>query len=145
LLSATNWKLVKLIENQSEVSLKSCQLDDIYVFNSEGWGYMDEGATKCGDPAPVDTTAEPVDTSIVVSRSTIAVADDLQYDESGMRINFNWHVSGDQFELLIRDFGHPDNDPVWQFMEMDARRFVVSGAERRNGKVITYIKEFVAL
>lgn len=146
ILRENNWKLVRLIEKGSEVTLKSCQLDDVYVFNIEGWGYMDEGATKCGEPVvtPIDTNNN-VDTSIVVSRSTISVADDLQYDESGMRINFNWSVSGDQRQLHITDYGHPDNDPVWEFMEMDAKRFVVSGAEKRNGEVITYIKEFVAL
>lgn len=149
MLREKNWKLVRLVEKGSEVSLKSCQLDDVYVFNIEGWGYMDEGASKCGEPvAPVDTTTSPVDTAIVVSKSaksTISIADDLQYDESGMRINFNWSVSGDQRELLITDYGHPDNDPVWLFMEMDATHFIVTGAEKRNGEVITYIKEFVAL
>ncbi len=149
ILRENTWKLAKLVENGSEVSLNSCQSDNIYVFNIDGWGYMDEGATKCGEPpvVPIDTTTttDPVDTSIVVSKSTVAVADDLQYDESGMRMNFWWSVSGDQRQLHITDFGHPDNDPTMDFMEMDEKHFVVKGAEKRDGKVINYIKEFVAL
>ena len=147
ILRENTWKLVRLVENGSEVSLKDCQLDNVYVFNIEGWGYMHEGNSKCGEivtlvaPDPTD----PVDTSIVVSKSTVSIADDLQYDESGMKMNFNWSVSGDQRELLITDFGHPDNDPVMLFDEMDATHFIVHGAEQRDGKIISYIKEFRAL
>jgi hypothetical protein len=142
MLAAHPWKLVKLEEAGSNVTLKDCQLDDTYVFVHEGWGYMDEGATKCGVPTPVDTTT-PVDTSIIVGKSTVPNADNLQYDESGMRINFNWTVVGDQRRILLSDYGSADNDPEWIVEEMDANFLRVRGAETRNGEVITYHKEFV--
>lgn len=143
MLSAHPWKMTRLVESGQEVSLPGCKLDDTYVFVFEGWGYMDEGATKCGVANPADTTT-PSDTDVViVNKSTIAIADDLQYDESGMRINFNWTVVGDQREILVSDFGNPDNDAVWEVEEMDNNYLRVRGAEKRNGKLIPYTKEFV--
>jgi hypothetical protein len=142
MLAAHPWKMTRLVESGQEVALKDCQLNDTYVFVHEGWGYMDEGATKCGVTNPADTT-NPSDTDVIVGKSTIANADNIQYDESGMRINFNWTVVGDQREILISDYGNPDNDPVWLVEEMDENYLRVRGSETRNGKVIAYTKEFV--
>ena len=101
---------------------------------------MDEGLTKCG----VEDTTNPGDT-VIVSKSTIANADNLEYDETGWRMNYTWEVSGDQKELLIYDFGSSDNDQVMNFQEMEASYFVVQGSEKRNGKLVVFIKRFEAV
>ena len=146
MISAHPWKLVKLEENSNEVSLTSCRLDDIYVFDFEGSGYMDEGATKCGETAPVDTTiTNPEDTTIIVSKATVSNADDIQYDPSGRRINFTWTVVGDQRYVLIYNYGSSENNPEWEILEMDNNHFVVKGTEKRNGTLIVYYKHFQAL
>lgn len=143
MLAAHPWKMTKLYEGGQQVTLESCKLDDVYTFNFDGWGNMDEGATKCGVVTnPADTT-NPSDTDVIVGKSTAANADNIQYDASGMKINFNWTVVGDQRQILISDFGSPDNDPVWEVEEMDENYLRVRGAETRNGKFIAYIKEFV--
>lgn len=138
------WKLVSVKEMGSDVELKNCQLDNIYVFDESSVGYMDEGASKCTDI--VDTTGTPDDTTIIVSKSTIANADNLQYDDAtGQRMSFTWEVPGDQRELLINDFGSSDNDQVMNFQEMEETYFIVQGSEKRNGKLVVYIKRFEAV
>jgi hypothetical protein len=144
MLTARSWRLVEQIDQGVKVDLKACQLDNIYVFDPSANGYMDEGATKCGEPTPVDTT-NPGDTTIIVSKSTIANADNLQYDPGGTRMSFTWEIPGDQRELLINNFGSSDNDQRMEFEEMDEFHFVVRGSEYRNGKLVPYFKRFEAL
>ncbi|MBL7719070.1 MAG: hypothetical protein JNL72_09570 [Flavipsychrobacter sp.] len=141
------WRQTGLIEIGVNVELKQCQLDNIWVFNADGTGYMDEGATKCGE-TPVDTTTPPSadDTTIIVSRSTGTAgnADNIQYDADGRRISFTWEVPGDQRELIIYNFGSSDNDMQMEFEDdgTDERRIKVRGSEYRNGKLIPYFKTF---
>lgn len=142
MLSNHPWKMTRLYEGGREVALESCKLDDVYTFNFDGWGNMHEGATKCGVTNPADTT-NPSDTDVIVGKSSAAIADNIQYDASGMQINFNWTVVGDQRQILISDFGNADNDPVWEVEEMDENFLRVRGAEMRNGQFVAYIKEFV--
>ena len=141
-LKSHTWRLVWQRENGADVALKQCELDNIYVFSNDYTGYMDEGATKCDEP--VDTT-NPGDT-VIVSKSTIANADNLQYDDEGeRRMNFTWEVPGDQKELLIYNMGSSDNDPVMNFQDMEANFFIVQGSEYRKGKLVVYIKRFEAV
>ena len=144
MLTAHSWRLVEKTEYGTKVDISSCELDNIYVFDPSATGYMDEGATKCGEPTPVDTTS-PTDTTIIVSKSTIANVDNLQYDPGGMRMSFTWEIPGDQRELLIFNFGSSDNDPKMELFEMDDFHFLVRGSEYRNGKLVTYFKRFEAL
>jgi hypothetical protein len=143
-LTSHTWKLTKLTEIGVDVELKPCQLDDIYVFETNSTGYMDEGAISCGNPTPVDTT-NPGDTTVIVSKSTIGDADNIQYDDStNQRISFTWEVPGDQRELKIYNFGSSDLDWAMEIEEMDDTHIRVRGSERRNGKLIVFFKEFTA-
>ncbi|MFM9028652.1 MAG: lipocalin family protein [Bacteroidota bacterium] len=57
LLTAHSWKLTGLTVNGTDqfASVDACEKDNLYTFQSNGTGTLDEGASKC-DPADPQTT-----------------------------------------------------------------------------------------
>lgn len=55
-LTAHDWKLVSLTYGGTPEELTACDLDDITTFHEDGELHIDEGATKCDEADPQETT-----------------------------------------------------------------------------------------
>lgn len=56
LLTAHEWKLVSSVVSGSPVTIEPCEADDFADFHDDGTLHFDEGATKCDESDPQETS-----------------------------------------------------------------------------------------
>jgi hypothetical protein len=57
-LSAHDWKLTSTTLAGAELPIDACSEDDVVTFHEDGELHFDEGATKCDEADPQETTGE---------------------------------------------------------------------------------------
>lgn len=129
MLVAHNWRMTKIRINGETVSLPDCERDNVYNFNDNENGYMDEGGSKCDSATSVLITGAPQPST----------------EDGGVlqRINFQWSVTGDQRYIYIKNFGSTDYNPEWLIYDMNENQLIVQGKDIRDGYNYSYEKTFV--
>ncbi|MCB0699374.1 MAG: lipocalin family protein [Chitinophagaceae bacterium] len=93
ILKGHNWKLIRITDNGGTTSLPICQIDNYYVFETNGTGRYEEGTLNCLDST--GTGNAPSYTS------------------------FRWEMTGDLRNLYFLEYaGDPERRFEWEILNM---------------------------
>lgn len=132
ILSTRAWRIVSIKDNSIPMSIKECERDNYFVFNSDGSGRWEEGANNCFDTVVVNPN--PGDSTFNVEPGVVPTY-----------TSFSWSMISNLTFIYIKNFGKEGYDPEWEVVNMDYTSMRVHYSERINGYNHRYEMELVAL
>lgn len=128
ILVSRNWQLVGATVNDRPLDIKSCQRDNYFVFEDNGFGRWEEGANNCFGVDYYDSTSNPEMPPVLITVPKYT--------------GFNWSMTSDQRYIYIKDLGLENYDPEWEILNMDYTSLDVKNIERVGDSLYTYKRYF---